>query len=186
MKSKCLKKPQPLPLLLVAFLPVCKALHNSMQCHDGGYMHFCLSGPIYTSEPVKCSLAGGLVRLGNLVLHAFFLCLRIISAADRDTQLMVCAQLHGQAGAGLRAYECWSRAELPQLTPGLTWSQHWRGCNSAASFCRPAPQGPVWLCLRREQHPAPLCGRGSEQAHDGCLCSLLTCLSHRPENTSHS
>lgn len=37
-----------------------------------------------------------------------------------------------------------------------------RGCYSAASSCGPASRGLVWLCLHGQQHPAALCGHGSE------------------------
>lgn len=157
----------------------------SAQSRDGGYVHLYLSGPIYTSKPLKCSLAGRSGQAGKLSFRWFFVCLQVMLATERITQLVVCARLCDQAEAGLRACKSWSGAELFQLTPGLIWSWHWRGCYSAASSCGLASRSLVWLCLHGQQHPAPVCGRGSEQAHDGYLSLLQTRFSCRPENTSH-
>jgi len=121
--------------------------------HDGGYVHSYLSGPVYISKPLKCSLAGRSGQAGKLCFRCFFLCLQVILARDRVAQLVVCARLCDQAEGGLRACEGWSRAELSQLAPGLMWSWRWRGCYSAASSCGPAPRGLVWLRLHRQHHP---------------------------------
>lgn len=73
----------------------------SAQSLDGGYVCLYLSGPIYTSKPLKCSLAGRSGQAGKLSFRWVFVCLQVILAADRDTQLVVCAWLHDQAEAGL-------------------------------------------------------------------------------------
>lgn len=141
-------------------------------------MCLCLCSPIYTSKPLKCSLADRSGQARKLSFRFFFVCLEVILAAGRDTQSVHSSVIRLRQGS-----KGWSGAELFQFTPGLIWSWRWRGCHSAVSSHGLAPRGLVWLCLCGQQHPVPVCGRGSEQTPMDT--SLRVCFSHRPENTSH-
>lgn len=113
-----------MPLLLVTFLAVCMDLCRSMKCSEPQCREYvCLYSfcPIHISEPLKCSLAGRSGQAGKLSFRWFFVCLQVILATDRDTQLVVCALFHDQAEAGLRADEGWSRAQQFHLILGLIW-----------------------------------------------------------------
>lgn len=88
----------------VTFLAVCMDLCSGMQCSEplyGEYVCLYSFGPIHISEPLKCSLAGRSGQVGKLSFRWFFVCLQVILATDRDTQLVVCALFHDQAEAGL-------------------------------------------------------------------------------------
>lgn len=129
-----------LPLLLVTFFAVFMDLCSGIQCSEprcGEYVCLYLFGPIYISKPLKCSLAGRSGQAGKLSFRCFFVCLQVILATDRDTQLVVCALLHDQAEAGLWANEGWSGAKQFHLILGLIW--RWIG--QAAALL---PSSVVW------------------------------------------
>lgn len=111
----------------------CHSFWFAQICHEPRCVCLGLSGPVYASKPLKYSLAGRPAQAGKLRFRWLFVCLQVILAAEGDTQLVVCAQLHHRAEAGLQACKGWSGADLFQLTPGLIWSQCWRSCCSAAS-----------------------------------------------------
>lgn len=152
------------------------AVARSAQSH-GEYACSDLFGPIYISEPLKCSLAGRSGQAGKLSFRWFFVCLQVILATDRDTQLVVCALFHDQAEAGLRADEGWSGAKQFHLILGLIW--RWIG--QAATLL---PSSVVWhlrawfgfACVGSSiQHP-------SAMAVEPLLAQMS--FSCSPENTS--